>query len=123
MCGRRRRCDAWRVPTLADRSPWVTGCAFILAVIALTATAFYLRPLELGTWPNLVMALIALATPLVGRPPLTVQRLLICAAVWVGLGMPGGYVFGTPVFYAGCLLSVAVAARLFLDRRRAAANL
>ena len=72
------------------------------------------------TWANALMALVVLGAPLVARPPATVQRLLICALVWTVLGMPGAYVFGVPVFYAGCLLGVALVARLFLVRERGA---
>jgi hypothetical protein len=38
------------------------------------------------------------------------------------MGMQGGWFIGSPVFYAGCLLSLAVGARLFLVRERAAAD-
>lgn len=82
------------------------------------AVLVYLRPLEEPTWANALVALVVLVAPLVTKPPATIQRLLICALAWAGLGMPGAYVFGVPVFYAGCLLGVALLARLFLLRER-----
>ena len=73
---------------------------------------------ENHTWANALMALVILVAPLVTRPPATIQRLLICALVWTLLGMPGAYSFGVPVFYAGCLLGIALVARIFLVRER-----
>lgn len=92
--------------------------AFTLGGVAFVAVIVYLRPLEEPTWANALMALVVLVAPLATRPPATIQRLLICALVWAGLGMPGAFVFGVPVFYAGCLLGVALLARLFLFGER-----
>jgi predicted permease len=105
---------------LTARPPWATWLAFTLGGLAFVTVIVYLRPLEEGTWANALMALVVLGAPLATRPPATIQRLLICALVWAGLGMPGAYVFGVPVFYAGCILGVALLARLFLFREREA---
>ena len=104
--------------SLTARPRWATGLAFTLGVVAFVAVIAYLRPFENQTWANAFMALVVLVGPLVTKPPATIQRLLVCALVWTVLGMPGAYVFGVPVFYAGCLLGVALVARLFLVRER-----
>jgi len=92
--------------------------AFAIGAAAFVAVIVYVRPVENQTWANALMALVVLVAPLVTRPPATIQRLLTCALVWTVLGMPGAYFFGLPVFYAGCLLGVALVARIFLVRER-----
>ena len=103
---------------LTTRPRWATWLAFALGATAFVAVIVFLRPSETQTWANALMALVVLAAPLVTRPPATIQRLLICALVWTVLGMPGAFYFGVTPFYAGCLLGVALAARIFLFRER-----
>lgn len=103
---------------MTARPRWATWLAFALSGGAFVAVLVYLRPLEEPTWANALVALVVLVAPLVNKLPATIQRLLICALAWAGLGMPGAYVFGVPVFYAGCILGVALLARLFLVRGR-----
>ena len=103
---------------LAVKSRRLTWVAYAMAAAAFVGVIAYLRPNETQTWPNALVALVVLAAPLAARGPATMLRLVICSAIWAGAGIPGAYVFGSPVFYAGCLLGVVVAARLFLWRER-----
>ena len=94
---------------LDARSSVLTGVAVTLAMIAATVVAVYLLgPVGTSMWVNAVVGVLVLAGPLVTRPPLTHQRLGVTAVFWFCVGLPGGYVFGTSVFYAGVLLGAAL---------------
>jgi hypothetical protein len=93
---------------LAKRSGVLSCLGIGFAVLAAGAVFAYLYPPANGTWMNLTLGLLVLLAPLASRFPLTRQRLLISAVVWMVLGLPGGYVFGTPVFLAGVALCTAV---------------
>lgn len=81
---------------LGMRSTLLSGIAVCLALLAAIVAAAYLDPASNGTWVNLLIGILVLAVPLVTTAPLTRQRLLITALIWMALGFPGGYFFGCP---------------------------
>lgn len=93
---------------LGMRSTLLSGIAVCLALPAAIVAAVYLDPASNGTWVNLLIGILVLAVPLVTTAPLTRQRLLITALIWMALGFPGGYFFGVSVLYAGVLLGAAL---------------
>jgi len=107
-----------RVDALVHRrshpSVWLSWAASALAVCTAVAAVTYLRPVSNGTWVHLGLALIVLIAPFVARPPWSRERIFVGALVWFVIGLPGAWVFGTPVYYAGLLLGVAPLADLLV---------
>jgi hypothetical protein len=101
------------------RSALLTGVAVCLALLAAAVAAVYLDPASTGLWVNLLVCILVLAVPLATKAPLTRRRLLITALIWFVLGLPGGYFFGTPVYYASVLLGAALLIDVAVTRRSA----
>ncbi len=93
---------------LDRRSRLLTVIGTCLALCAAAATVAYLELSRTGLWLNLLVALAVLAAPLATRAPLTGLRLMIASVVWIVVGLPGGYFFGTSVFLAGLLLAATL---------------
>ncbi|GAA4115220.1 hypothetical protein GCM10022415_11510 [Knoellia locipacati] len=97
---------------LRSRSWVLSGWAALLGAAAGTLVTAYLHPARNDTWLNLAIAAVVLLSPLLARPPWTRLRLVVCAGVWLVVGLPGSYVFGVPVFLAGALLGIGVGVSL-----------
>lgn len=79
-----------------------------LAALAAAAAFIYLNPAENDTWLSVALGVLVLTAPLGAKLPLSRHRLRTAALVWIALGLPGGYAFGTSVIYAGVLLGAAL---------------
>ena len=107
---------------LSRRSALLTGIAVGLAATAVAVVVVYLDPRENDTWLNLSIGVVVLAAPLATVTALTRQRLLMAVWTWITIGLPGAYVFGTPVFLTSVSLAVALATDALVSGRFASCS-
>lgn len=91
------------------RSKAATAITLTMAVAAFGLTLWYVWPGLPYTLIGLSVAALLLGVPLATRWPITPRRAATSAAVWFLGGVPGTYMFGTPVLYASLLLALSVA--------------
>ena len=99
-----------------DRSRSLTVAAILISSTASAATTAYLDPQSGGTGGLLVAGLVVLWAPLLGSFPLSTARLAVTSGGWVTVGIPGAYLFGVFVAYAGALLGLLLVLHALVAR-------
>ena len=94
----------WARPSRA-----ATALVAIWASIAFALTTWYLWSGLPYTLVSLTASAVLLGLPLATRWPLTPRRATISALAWFGVGIPGGYFFGTPIVFASVLMAISLA--------------
>ena len=94
----------WARPSRA-----ATAIVAIWSSIAFGLTTWYLWSGLLYTLVSLTAAVVLLRLPLASRWPLTPRRATISALAWFGVGIPGGYFFGTAIVFASVLMALSLA--------------
>lgn len=107
--------EPWAAPSRSLTTIMVT-----LALTAFALTLWYLWPGLPFTLVGMASAGIALALPLATQWPITSRRAGLSAVVWFAVGLPGSYLFGTPLVVASLLLALGVGGSRLFNRVTAA---